>query len=80
MITRVLHESNNLNFYIPITKVRENFARAHSVDALRKQTFYFRTNIRSKGLPVIEELTIHEIMFGKGEFEGLFGLIQNKFK
>lgn len=53
LITRVLHENNSLYFYIPISKLRENFNRAHKRDALRTEKFYFRTNIYDGGEPVI---------------------------
>lgn len=54
LITRILHENTNLNFYIPITKLRENFDRAHKRDALRTEKFYFRTNIFEEGEPIID--------------------------
>ena len=56
---RIFHETSDLNLYIPIKKLRENFNRAHKKDALRKEKFYFRTNILDQGEPIIEELTIH---------------------
>ena len=68
----------DLNMYIPITKLRENFRRAHQKDALMKQRFYFRTNVLDKGEPVIEELTIHEILFGKENFEGIYRLFMQR--
>lgn len=54
LITRIFHESMDLNLYIPIAKLRENFRRAHQKDALRKEKFFFRTNVLDKGEPVIE--------------------------
>ena len=71
IIARILHENQDLNFYIPISKLKENFDRAHQRDAVRKQKFYFRTNIYQEGAPVIEELTILEILFGKGDYKGI---------
>jgi len=35
----------NLNFYIPISKVDENFARGHKMDSILKEKFWFRKNI-----------------------------------
>lgn len=64
-MTRVFHQNGKLNLYIPITQLRENFDRAHKKDALRKEKFHFRTNIRDNGPPIIEELYISEILFGK---------------
>ena len=59
----------NLNFYIPMDKVEENFRRATKVDAVTKEKFYFRTNIFDSGPPVIEELTLDEIFFGSSNSE-----------
>jgi glutamate--cysteine ligase catalytic subunit len=59
LIMRIFHETGDLNLYIPITKLRENFNRAHKKDALRIEKFYFRTNILDQGEPIIEELTIY---------------------
>ena len=75
---RELHENCDLNFYIPISMLRENFRRAHLNDALRKQRFYFRTNIYDPDEPKIEELLIHEIFFGKGEFKGLMHELEKR--
>jgi len=36
LITRALHNSTDLNFYVPISVVMENFDRAHKKDAVRK--------------------------------------------
>lgn len=54
LITRIFHESMDLNLYIPISKLRENFRRAHQKDALRNEKFFFRTNVLDKGEPIIE--------------------------
>lgn len=43
----------DLNLYIPITQLRENFKRAHKKDAVLKEKFYFRTNIYGLGEPVV---------------------------
>jgi glutamate--cysteine ligase catalytic subunit len=37
--------SFDLNFYIPIRKVDENMERAHALDAVLKQKFWFRKNV-----------------------------------
>ena len=66
---------NELNFYIPISKVDENFARASQVNAAVNQKFYFRTNIFEKGDAVIEELTILEIFEGKVQSILTLGII-----
>ncbi len=52
-ITRVLHEDTSLNFYIPITQLRENFNRAQKRNAVLTEKFYFRTNIHDAGLPMV---------------------------
>lgn len=43
LVTRAIL-SFDLNFYIPIKKVDENMERAHAVDAVLKEKFYFRKN------------------------------------
>ncbi|KAG5980457.1 Zn finger-containing GTPase- Activating Protein for ARF [Claviceps digitariae] len=43
LVTRAML-SFDLNFYIPITKVDENMERAHAVDAVLDQSFFFRKN------------------------------------
>lgn len=75
---RELHENQDLNFYIPITLLRENFKRAHLNDAVRQQKFYFRTNIFDQGEPVVEEMTLKEVFFGKGEFGGLMKELEKR--
>ena len=35
----------NLNFYIPISKNDDNLERAHTRDAIHKETFWFRKNV-----------------------------------
>ncbi|KAK2609282.1 glutamate--cysteine ligase [Conoideocrella luteorostrata] len=44
LVTRAML-SFDLNFYIPIKKVDENMERAHAVDAVLKEKFYFRKNL-----------------------------------
>ena len=78
LFMRELHENRDLNFYIPISKLRENFRRAHLNDALRTQKFYFRTNIFDMGEPIIEELTVFEIFFGKDQFPGLMREVEKR--
>jgi len=39
----------NLNFYIPISKVDENMARAQKRDAVREGKFFFRKNVLPPG-------------------------------
>jgi glutamate--cysteine ligase catalytic subunit len=43
LVTRAIL-SFDLNFYIPIKKVDENMERAHGVDAVLNEKFYFRKN------------------------------------
>ena len=78
LVTRLLHADPTLNFYIPISMLRENFNRAHQRDALRTQRFFFRTNIHDSGAPIIEELSVAEILFGKGSFAGIFREIESR--
>lgn len=58
-----LHDE--VNFYMPISLVDENFRRANLKNAAIEQKFFFRTNLFEKGKPQIEELTLKEIFNGK---------------
>jgi len=69
---------NKINLYIPMSLVMENFERAHCVDAVRTQKFYWRTNIFDEGEPNIKELSLHEILFGSGEYIGLLNHIKSR--
>eukprot|EP00924_Labyrinthula_sp_SR-Ha-C_P010590 snap_masked-scaffold_61-processed-gene-0.52-mRNA-1 protein AED:0.02 eAED:0.03 QI:0/0/0/1/1/1/2/0/669 len=75
-----------LNLYIPISKVDENMERAHEKDSILKQKFFFRKELvvlseycgdeeENKEGDYYEEMTILDILGGKGEFPGLFPLI-----
>lgn len=44
LVTRAIL-SFDLNFYVPIKKVDENMERAHNIDAVLKDKFYFRKNV-----------------------------------
>jgi glutamate--cysteine ligase catalytic subunit len=44
LVTRAIL-SFDLNYYIPIRRVDENMERAHAVDAVLKQKFWFRKNV-----------------------------------
>ena len=70
----------SLNLYLPISKVKENFDRAHEVDAVRKNKFWFRTNIFDEGEPQLEELTVDEILFGYKQFPGIFNYVEEMMK
>lgn len=72
LIARLIQDDPSVNLYLPISQILENYKRAHAIDAVIKQKFFFRTNIHDEGLPQIEELTAEEIFFGKGDFKGLF--------
>ncbi|KAL0068752.1 glutamate--cysteine ligase [Marasmius tenuissimus] len=102
----------NLNFYIPISKVDVNMARAQERAAVKSRRFFFRKNVFTNSTPLssrssspitkekklrncyptppppengfhassvddeYEEMTMNEIMNGKGEdFPGLLGLV-----
>ncbi len=71
MIVRLLHENEKINWYIPISKLQENYKRSEQKDAVLKERFLFRTNVYDQGEPVIEELTAKEILFGKGDYKGV---------
>jgi len=69
LVTRVML-SYNLNLTIPISYVEENMKRAEVRDAVSSQKFYFRINLDEKE-PIVEELTINEIINGGKGFPGL---------
>eukprot|EP01027_Heterolobosea_sp_BB2_P015904 GEZU01022707.1.p1 GENE.GEZU01022707.1~~GEZU01022707.1.p1 ORF type:complete len:618 (-),score=165.86 GEZU01022707.1:79-1932(-) len=91
LLTRAIL-SFGLNFYIPISKVDENMARAHMRDAVLTKKFYFRKNITKSstvangssidaadGSSIDDEYTemsINEIINGEGDFVGLVPLVQ----
>ena len=72
----------DLNLYIPLSKVDENFKSAHARDAIHTKKFWWRKQIKTctidvKSLNVEDEYelqTIAEILCGKGERQP--GLIQ----
>ena len=72
LIVKAMQYTDDLNFYIPISKVNQNFDRAHQNNALIEGKFFWRVNVTQEAEPKIEELTIHEILFGKGDYKGLF--------
>jgi glutamate--cysteine ligase catalytic subunit len=68
VLSRLLIKMHDeINFYIPMSKVTENFRRANLINAAVEQKFFFRTNLFEAGHPQIEELTIAEIFHGKVE-------------
>jgi len=87
LITRVILFFD-LNLYIPISKIDENMARAHSRNAVITEKFFFRKELvvlqdqcddgKSGGVGESEftEMSIADILQGKGEeFPGLVPLI-----
>lgn len=79
ILVRLFFESDELNFYIPITLVDENFERSKKPNAIRTEKFFFRTNIFDDKQPIIEELSLHEIFFGKqsSSYEGIYSVASN---
>ena len=69
------------NFYLPLSLVEENMRRAHTMDAVKKQTFFVRRSslnstscdmsIPSVGPDDIVELTLNEFINGSEQFPGL---------
>ncbi len=80
LITRAMTYFQDLNFLMPISLVNENFERAHANDALRTKKFYWRTNVLGNEEAVIDQLSIHEILFGKGSYKGLFNLMEERIE
>lgn len=69
VLSRLLIKMHDeINFYLPMSKVTENFRRANLINAAVEQKFFFRTNLFEAGHPQIEELTISEIFQGKVAF------------
>jgi len=82
-LTRVIL-SYGYNLLIPITKVDENMKRAHKMDAILNEKFFFQTNITATcaadtEAPIIQEMSIDQIINGAPEFNfpGLLPLIQD---
>jgi glutamate--cysteine ligase catalytic subunit len=82
LITRALL-CFDLDLLVPLSKVDDNMERAHVPEAASSGKFWFRSNIRptcstgERDLPDrgVEEMSMHEIMNGKGEdFVGLVPL------
>ena len=64
------------NFYIPISKLDENFERAHTRDGVITEKFWFRKDIARESADEWVELTLDEILHGKANtFVGLFNLV-----
>lgn len=85
LLTRVML-SYGYNLLIPISKVDANMKKAHKRDAILNEKFYFRTNITAcchdeatDVKPIIEEMTIDQIMNGAPDlnFPGLLPLVQD---
>merc|ERR1711934_610511 len=67
----------DLDFMIPISKIDESMKRAHSVNAVSTEKFWFRNNILPTRKPrdSAEEMTMSQIMSGNGkDFPGLVPL------
>jgi len=73
--------SQDINMYIPISKVDENMKTAHKRGALLEEKFWFKKDISPNSVSDVnsfELMTINEIMNGGEKFEGLIPLI-NKY-
>jgi glutamate--cysteine ligase catalytic subunit len=76
LLTRVML-SYNLNFYMPLSKVDENMAKAHKRDAVTEEKFYFRKDPLNNDDPTIELMTLDEIINGsESKFIGLIPLMR----
>lgn len=68
----------DLDLLIPLSKVDENMSRAHRLDAVGTQRFWFRADIVPDGSadedPKCEEMTMRDMICGKGMFPGLVPL------
>jgi len=88
LLTRIIL-AFDLTLYIPLSKVDENMRRAHQRDGVLKEKFYFRKEVApaqtnggsaqfapcycEEGDDEYEEMTIEEILTGKGDY--LLGLL-----
>jgi len=60
----------DLNLLVPLSKVDENMWRAHEMDAVRRRSFWFRSDL--SGAAGAREMTVAEIVNGRdGGFGGL---------
>merc|ERR1712228_731886 len=66
-----------LNFYIPISRVDENFHRAHKRDAVNCELFWWRTCSSTNSKLAMSELTISQILSGTNECRGLLKIIDS---
>lgn len=83
LLTRVLLVFD-LDVMVPLSKVDENMRRAHSIDAVNKEKFWFRSRVGEAGCPQTQEfpkgkneeqMSMAEIINGKGcYFPGLVPL------
>ena len=56
---------DEINFYMPMSLIDENFKRANLINSATDQKFFFRVNVFEPGKAQVEELTILEIFEGK---------------
>jgi len=86
MFSRMVLSLNTV-FYLPISKVDENFRAANSPSNVpkslarwmgfeRSQKFWYRENIFESGPPVIKYGTVEEIFLGTGSYCGILGAIE----
>ena len=77
LLVRIISDEKfGANFYIPNSKVLDNYTRSRCIDSHISQKFHFRSNLTDPKKAKIEELTVFEIINGKGEFGGLRALIK----
>ena len=77
LLARVFNEREDFNLYIPLTKSHDNYYRSAKRGAVLKERFHFRVNPESLCPAVVEELSCQEVIFGKGNFRGLFAYIED---
>ena len=84
MFLRLMSEiiqDDQINMYVPISKVDENMERAMKIDAATKVKFWWRKNLNMESEDDFGEYTIAEIMLGKeAEIEGLVPRLQRYIK
>eukprot|EP00929_Paragymnodinium_shiwhaense_P010500 TRINITY_DN1151_c0_g2_i1.p1 TRINITY_DN1151_c0_g2~~TRINITY_DN1151_c0_g2_i1.p1 ORF type:complete len:659 (+),score=116.39 TRINITY_DN1151_c0_g2_i1:236-2212(+) len=74
LLSRVILDTG-IDLRIPISKLEENMTASQRRDAYTQERFWFRTNtLPSADRGDYSQLTLKEIMCGKGDFRGLIAL------
>jgi len=76
LLIHVIREGS-FDFYMPISKIDENMERAHCINSVVNNLFWFRENYQAGDDTSCVELTINELMNGKpNSFKGIIPLLR----